>query len=809
MAEKKVSVRLSAVGGRQVRAELEGIGEAGAKGMGRLSREMEAANRRMAAFAGRARVVAATAAAAVAAAGIAMVRSGLQTVDAQAKLAQSLGTTVASIQILERAGDLAGVSLGQIEQASMQLTRRLSQAAAGTGPAVKALAQLGLTAAQLQAVPLDARIALIQGALADLVPEAQRAAVASQLFGDRAGLVFTRIDTATLRQATQDMRDFGVIVSQGDAAQIERTNDAISRLGLIWRGLSNQLAVAAAPALEAVADALAAAAKVTGPLGMAIQGLFGNLDRIITTAGTFAGLMAGRWVAGMLAAAFSVRGLATGLVVLKGALIRTGIGALIVGAGELVFQFTRLVRGAGGFGAAMGLLKNLAAEVWDRIGLGAAAAGAQIAAVFLDLKSDAAAGVASAIKSVVGFGNAVANTFEGAYEAVRAIWSKLPAALGDLMLQGANSVVKGVESLLNGIIARINRFIATINAVILKLPDWARGGSTGLAPLADVSLGDIANPLAGSAAAAGTAAADAFRRAFAEDPLSVPDLGLDRVAAEAARAGDAARQAATDLGTAAVQPLTSWQALKAAVTGAGTEGSEAIREATASTDGLTEAVTQAGKAAGSAKTAIVEQFGAVSKALAGYAKEAKDVAAQIGSSLVSAFRGAEDALVTFVTTGRFDFAALANSILADITRIALRSAILGPLAASLGGALGGGASGGGGLLAGILHDGGRVGDPAPARLVPAALFAGAPRMHSGGWAGLRPDEVPAILQRGERVLSRADLARSQTRARPERDARPVQIVMNVTTPNADSFRYAQGQIAADLARAMSRARRNL
>lgn len=30
MAEKKVSVRLSAVGGRQVRAELEGIGDAGA-----------------------------------------------------------------------------------------------------------------------------------------------------------------------------------------------------------------------------------------------------------------------------------------------------------------------------------------------------------------------------------------------------------------------------------------------------------------------------------------------------------------------------------------------------------------------------------------------------------------------------------------------------------------------------------------------------------------------------------------------------------------------------------------------------------
>ena len=31
-------------------------------------------------------------------------------------------------------------------------------------------------------------------------------------------------------------------------------------------------------------------------------------------------------------------------------------------------------------------------------------------------------------------------------------------------------------------------------------------------------------------------------------------------------------------------------------------------------------------------------------------------------------------------------------------------------------------------------------------------------MHAGGWAGIKPDEVPAILQRGERVLSRREAA---------------------------------------------------
>ena len=77
MAEKKVSVRLSAVGGQQVRAELEGIGEAGARGFGRLSSEMEEANVRLGSVARKAGIALAAVTAAAAAAGVAMVRSGL------------------------------------------------------------------------------------------------------------------------------------------------------------------------------------------------------------------------------------------------------------------------------------------------------------------------------------------------------------------------------------------------------------------------------------------------------------------------------------------------------------------------------------------------------------------------------------------------------------------------------------------------------------------------------------------------------------------------------------------------------------
>ena len=122
--------------------------------------------------------------------------------------------------------------------------------------------------------------------------------MASDLFGDRAALAFLRIDAATLREAAQDVQDFGVAVSAADAAQIERTGDAIAKLSLIWLGLTNRLTAAVAPALETVANALADMARDTGQIGAAITAVFDNLARLATYAATFTAFMAGRWVAG-------------------------------------------------------------------------------------------------------------------------------------------------------------------------------------------------------------------------------------------------------------------------------------------------------------------------------------------------------------------------------------------------------------------------------------------------------------------------------------------------------------------------------
>lgn len=77
------------------------------------------------------------------------------------------------------------------------------------------------------------------------------------------------------------------------------------------------------------------------------------------------------------------------------------------------------------------------------------------------------------------------------------------------------------------------------------------------------------------------------------------------------------------------------------------------------------------------------------------------------------------------------------------------SLLIGAPTVPAGSAPGGQATAGTGLLGALgLHAGGVVGQAGAYRGVPAGLFAGAPRLHSG----LRSGEFPAILQAGEQVI---------------------------------------------------------
>ena len=69
--------------------------------------------------------------------------------------------------------------------------------------------------------------------------------------------------------------------------------------------------------------------------------------------------------------------------------------------------------------------------------------------------------------------------------------------------------------------------------------------------------------------------------------------------------------------------------------------------------------------------------------LQSFAESAFKVAEQAEQAFVNAFKGMEDALVKFVMTGKLNFRDLANSIIADLTRMLIRAAVTKPLFGTL------------------------------------------------------------------------------------------------------------------------------
>ena len=99
------------------------------------------------------------------------------------------------------------------------------------------------------------------------------------------------------------------------------------------------------------------------------------------------------------------------------------------------------------------------------------------------------------------------------------------------------------------------------------------------------------------------------------------------------------------------------------------------------------------------------------------------------------------------------FRQFAADTLLWLAKLIMRQIIFNALQSAFGGGF---AAFGNMVSAGVQHDGGVTGSTSRRRSVPAGLFSGAVKYHTGGVAGLAPNEVPAILQKGEEVLTRTD-----------------------------------------------------
>lgn len=164
-------------------------------------------------------------------------------VDDLSKTATKLGTTTDELQALQHAAAKAGVEANTLNMALQRMTRRVAEAAIGTGEAKDAIRQLGMDAKKLNQLAPHDQIVVVADALNNVGSQSERIRLMFKLF-DSEGVALAPMFTEgskAIRETEAEMRKLGLLISQDLAKQTEAVNDKWADVGMTFRGLKNDL----------------------------------------------------------------------------------------------------------------------------------------------------------------------------------------------------------------------------------------------------------------------------------------------------------------------------------------------------------------------------------------------------------------------------------------------------------------------------------------------------------------------------------------------------------------------------------------
>lgn len=177
-----------------------------------------------------------------------------------------------------------------------------------------------------------------------------------------------------LRNSGEEMNRFGdraeglgFVLDRNATQALQRAQIALIGAQQAITGVANQLAAALAPAVELMANAFTNLMMAGNPFRDLLNAIFARIPAYLASVTAFAGFMAGRYVAALVAARVATMTFAGSLVAVRAALIRTGIGAVVVLLGELVFRAASAAEKFGGLGKVIGALWSIFKDRFERM----------------------------------------------------------------------------------------------------------------------------------------------------------------------------------------------------------------------------------------------------------------------------------------------------------------------------------------------------------------------------------------------------------------------------------------------------------
>jgi hypothetical protein len=183
-----------------------------------------------------------------------LISRSLQATDALAKTASKIGTTTEALGGLRYAAEIAGIETRTMDMALQRFTRRTAEAAVGTGEAKGAIKELGINAQELNRMPLDKRMVVLANAFENVTSESDRLRLAFKLFDSEGAALVNVLSQGGdgLKEMLGEAKALGLTMSGTAAKGVEDTVDSLTKLSGLFKGVTDQVVAAFAPALEAI-----------------------------------------------------------------------------------------------------------------------------------------------------------------------------------------------------------------------------------------------------------------------------------------------------------------------------------------------------------------------------------------------------------------------------------------------------------------------------------------------------------------------------------------------------------------------------
>jgi hypothetical protein len=352
-----------------------------------------------------------------------------------------------------------------------------------------------------------------------------------------AAVAANKFAKGALQQAGYQVGDFVVQVTNGTSAMQAFGQQGAQLAGVfgpigavVGAGIAIFSAIAVAAersgkqindvgaAFGVLQEPIAAVANSVQSLGGVFNGVFPvilqNIDTALIAATLFAGYMGVKYVVSMAAATAAT-------VTFTGAMYRLGVvtgtvqkilqrflpAALLLGLAKIIEMFLTLVKGAAGFGIALGLLKDVALEVVDRIVLA-------FKSIPLAVKAGAALMSQFFLERLANMSEAFVDFTADVADAFNALFNTNLTPLGQSMATGMRAAADAGKAAAAEATAEFSAMAGSITAPLQSLEALTNAYKNGREDV--VLFGDAAEEANDKAASSGANAAEAIKQKMTE-----------------------------------------------------------------------------------------------------------------------------------------------------------------------------------------------------------------------------------------------------------------------------------------------------